>query len=56
MVGDQTANQAAKPLEKGEKEIKKNLEFWNRRIASLVVFSPLLSSPVCVSLMHTGAL
>jgi hypothetical protein len=36
MVGDQTANQAAKPLKKGKKE-KKNHQFWNSRIAILVV-------------------
>jgi hypothetical protein len=33
MVGDQTVNQAAKPLKKG----KKNHQFWNSRIAVLVV-------------------
>jgi hypothetical protein len=36
MVGDQTANQAAKPL-KREKKKKKNHQFWNSRIESLVV-------------------
>jgi hypothetical protein len=51
MVGDQTANQAAKPLKKGEKE-KKNHQFWNSRIAGLVVFTSLVSSPTCVSLRH----
>jgi hypothetical protein len=44
MVGYQTANQAAKPLKKGE---KKSHQFWNGRIAGLVVFSSLVSSPVC---------
>jgi hypothetical protein len=43
MVGDQIANQAAKPLKKGEK----NHQFWNSRIAGLVGFSSLVSSPVC---------
>jgi hypothetical protein len=33
MVEDQTANQAANPLKKG----KKNSQFWNSRIAVLVV-------------------
>jgi hypothetical protein len=36
MVGDQTTNQAAKPLK------KKNHEFWNSRIAILVVLMLLL--------------
>jgi hypothetical protein len=45
MVGDQIANQAGEPLKKGEK----NHQFWNSRIANLVVFSSLVSSPVCVS-------
>jgi hypothetical protein len=36
MVDDQTANQAGKPLKKGEK--KKTHQFWNSRIADLVVF------------------
>jgi hypothetical protein len=53
MVGDQTANKAAKFLKKGEKENKKekkNHQFWNNRIAGSVVFSSLVSSPdVCVS-------
>jgi hypothetical protein len=31
MVGDQTANQAAKPLKNEE---KKNHQFWNSRIAA----------------------
>jgi hypothetical protein len=52
MVGDQIANQAAKTLKKGEKE-KKNHQFWNSRIASLSVFSSLVSNPVCVCLRHT---
>jgi hypothetical protein len=38
-VGDQTANQAAKPLKKGEKKIP---QFWNSRIAVLVVLVLLL--------------
>jgi hypothetical protein len=50
MVGDQTANQAAKPLMKGEKEKKKNHQFWNGRIAVSYVNS-LVSSPVCVCLL-----
>jgi hypothetical protein len=54
MVGDQRANQAGKPLKKGEK--KKNHQFWNSRIAGLVVFT-LVSSPVCEYLLGTlGAL
>jgi hypothetical protein len=49
MVGDQTANQAAEPLKKGEEE-KKNQQFWSSRIAGLAVFTSLVSSPVsCVS-------
>jgi hypothetical protein len=57
MVGDQTANQAAKPLKKGEKEKKKNHQFWNSRIAGLVVFISLVSIPVCVCLLGVlGAL
>jgi hypothetical protein len=35
MVGDQTANEAAKPLKKVKKR-KKNHQFWNSRIAVLV--------------------
>jgi hypothetical protein len=50
MVGDQTANQAAKSLKKGEKE-KKNQHFWNSRIAGLVVITSLVSSPVCGCLL-----
>jgi hypothetical protein len=38
MVGDQTANQTAKPLKKG----KKIHQFWNSRIAVLVVLVLLL--------------
>jgi hypothetical protein len=38
MVGDQTANQTAKSLKKGEK----NHLFWNSRIAVLVVLMLLL--------------
>jgi hypothetical protein len=38
MVGDPTANQAANPLKKG----KKNHQFWNSRIAVLVVVMLLL--------------
>jgi hypothetical protein len=49
MMGDQRANQAAKPLKKGER--KKNHQFWNSRIAGLAVFSSLVSSPVCVYLL-----
>jgi hypothetical protein len=37
MVGDQTANQAAKPLKKGKKN-----QFWNSRFAVLVVLMLLL--------------
>jgi hypothetical protein len=48
MVGDQTPNQTAKPFKKGE---KKNHQFWNSRIAGLVVFSSLVSSPVCACLL-----
>jgi hypothetical protein len=50
MMGDQSANQAAKPLKKREKEKKKIHQFWNRRIAGLIVFTSLVSSPVCVCL------
>jgi hypothetical protein len=54
MVGDQTANQAANPLKKETKK-KKNHQFWNSRIAILVV--PLASRPVCVCLLgRFGAL
>jgi hypothetical protein len=54
MMSDQTANQAGKPLKKREKE---NYLFWNSRIAGLVVFSSLVSSPVCEYLLGTlGAL
>jgi hypothetical protein len=49
MVGDQTGNQAAKPLKKGEKEKEKSHQFWNSRIVVIVIFSSLVSSPVCVS-------
>jgi hypothetical protein len=53
MVGDQTANQAAKPLKKGKKrKRKKNHQFWNNRIAVLVVLMLHLEHPdlsVCVS-------
>jgi hypothetical protein len=57
MVGDQTANQAAKPLKKGEKKKKKNHQFWNSRIADLVVFISSVCSLVCVCLLGTdGAL
>jgi hypothetical protein len=52
MVGDQTANQAAKPFKKGEKE-KKYHQFWNSRIACLVAFNSLVSSPVCECLLGT---
>jgi hypothetical protein len=38
MVGHQTANQTVKPLKKGEK----NHQFWNSRIAVLVVLMLLL--------------
>jgi hypothetical protein len=50
MVGDQTANQAAKPLKKVEKN---NHQFWNSRIAGLVVFSSLVCSLVCVCLLSS---
>jgi hypothetical protein len=60
VVGDQTANQAAKSLKRGGKEKKRknnnnnNLQFWNSRIAGSLSCSvtPLASSPVCVSLRH----
>jgi hypothetical protein len=39
MVGDQTANQAANPLKKGEKKIH---QFWSSRTAVLVVVMLLL--------------
>jgi hypothetical protein len=42
MVGDQTANQTAKPLKKGEKLKKKKSPVWNSRIADLVVLVLLL--------------
>jgi hypothetical protein len=42
-VGDQTANQAAKPLKKGEKEKKRNKKTTSR-IAGLVVVTPLVST------------
>jgi hypothetical protein len=48
MVGDQTANKAGKPLKKGE---KKNHQFWNNRIADLVVCSSSVSIPVCECLL-----
>jgi hypothetical protein len=41
MEGDQTANQAVKPLKKGKKK-KKNHQFWNSRIEVLVVLLLLL--------------
>jgi hypothetical protein len=41
MVGDQTAIQAGKPLKKVKKG-KKNHQFWNSRIAVLVVLMLLL--------------
>jgi hypothetical protein len=37
MVDDQTANQAANALKKGKKKDKKTHQFWNSRIAVLVV-------------------
>jgi hypothetical protein len=37
MVGDQTENQAAKPLKREKKMKKKNHQFWNSRIAGSVV-------------------
>jgi hypothetical protein len=48
MVGEQTTNQAAKPLKKGG---KKNHQFWNSKIVGLVVFTSLASTPVCVCLL-----
>jgi hypothetical protein len=51
MVGDQTAKQATKPLKKGERE-KKTTGSVNSRIEGLVVFSSLVSCPVCVALRH----
>jgi hypothetical protein len=42
IVGDQTANQASKPLKNGKKKEKKNHQFWNCRIAVLVVLMLLL--------------
>jgi hypothetical protein len=57
MVGDQTANQAAKLLKKGGKKRRKNHQFWKSRIAVLVVLSSLVSIPVCECLLGTlGAL
>jgi hypothetical protein len=44
MMGDQTANQAAKPLKKGE---KKSHQFWKSRTGGLVAFSSLVCGPVC---------
>jgi hypothetical protein len=41
MMGDQTANQAAKPLKKGKKE-KTNHQFWKSRFRVLVVLTLLL--------------
>jgi hypothetical protein len=38
MVGDQTASHAANPLKSGKKN---NHQFWNSRIAVLVVVMPL---------------
>jgi hypothetical protein len=49
-VGHQTANQASKSLKRGE---KKSHQFWNSRVAGLVVLSSLASSPVCVCLLGT---
>jgi hypothetical protein len=39
MVGDQIANQAANPLKKRKRKI---YQFWNSRIAALVVVMPYL--------------
>jgi hypothetical protein len=39
IVDEQTANQAAKPLKKGE---KKNHQFWNSRIPILFILMLLL--------------
>jgi hypothetical protein len=53
MVDDQTANQAANPLKKGEKKDKKKYhQFWNSRITVLVVLMLVLQHPdlLCVSL------
>jgi hypothetical protein len=51
LVGDQRANQAAKPLKKGKKE-KKNHQFWNNRIAVLVVVMYSFSiQTVCMCLL-----
>jgi hypothetical protein len=50
VVCDQIANQAAKPL-KREKKKKKYHQFWNSRIAGLVVLNSLVSSPVCLCLL-----
>jgi hypothetical protein len=58
MVGDQTANQAAKPLKEEEKiKRKKNHQFWNSKIAGSLSCSvtPLASSLVCVSLRHVSS-
>jgi hypothetical protein len=59
MVGDQIAKEAAQPLKKGGKKKKENNNnnnhhFWNSRIAGCLSCSvtPLVSSPVCVSLRH----
>jgi hypothetical protein len=48
MVGD-TKN-LAPTLKEGRKR-KKNHQFWNSMIAGLVVFSSLVSGPVCVCLL-----
>jgi hypothetical protein len=42
MVGDQTANHTANPLKKRQKKREDNLQFWNSRIAVLVVLMLLL--------------
>jgi hypothetical protein len=47
MVGDQTANQATKPLKKE----KKNHQFWKGRIAVVVlIYYFIMQTCLCVSL------
>jgi hypothetical protein len=54
VVGDQIANQAGKFLKKGEKKITSS---GTVGLAGLIVFSSLVSSPVCKCLLGTlGAL
>jgi hypothetical protein len=60
IVGDQTANQAAKPWFGGKKiKLKKNNnhQFLKSRVAGILSYSvtPLSSSLVCVSLRHVSS-